>query len=341
MMDLRRTEAVNVDLREPRFDVGQQLFVPFQRQLGVQAPLHQDLVAAEGHRLFDLLVQHVARQDVDFFVPGWPIKRTEIADRGTLVRVVDVAIDVVRAEGLRMETPGDGVGRTAQRDQIVRIRSTAALLRGSAGPRRRTFQAVAQSRKTRSAPPGARFPAGPTTRKTISVRSSRPARGENAGSWSDSCMPSPRRFQASETPGGRFPPPVRCPNREHGPSASSTWPKSVPPLAAHTANTKGSPLQRSHSSPRSHVAANVSARLVHGPVADHQDGIGPRGVGIMLERERLQSRTDAEPLLQHDLHQGGARPGTDVESERLDFSHRHAAIELDAHHGTVRCHTGV
>ena len=154
VMNLRWAEAVDVDLRKPCFDVGEQLLVPFERQLRVQASLHQDLVAAECHRLVNLLVQHVARQDVHLFVPRRPIKRAEVADRGTLVGVIDVAVDVVRAKWLRMQPPCHGVGRLPKRDEVVRFEQRAVPLRGSAVRRQRLSQAVVQSRKTSSAPPG-------------------------------------------------------------------------------------------------------------------------------------------------------------------------------------------
>ena len=47
VMNLRRAEAVDVDLRKVLFDVAQQLFVPLQLELGMQAALHQNLVAAQ------------------------------------------------------------------------------------------------------------------------------------------------------------------------------------------------------------------------------------------------------------------------------------------------------
>ena len=37
------------------FDRAEQIFVPLERQLGIHPALHQNLIAAESDRLFDLL----------------------------------------------------------------------------------------------------------------------------------------------------------------------------------------------------------------------------------------------------------------------------------------------
>ena len=45
-MNLRRAEAVDIYVRKRPLDVVQQLFVPLQFEVGMQAALHQDLIAA-------------------------------------------------------------------------------------------------------------------------------------------------------------------------------------------------------------------------------------------------------------------------------------------------------
>ena len=75
------------------------------------AALHQDLVAAQGDRLLDLLVQLLARQDVGVGVARLAVEGAEVADRGADVGVVDVAVDVVGAVRLRVQPRRDGVRR--------------------------------------------------------------------------------------------------------------------------------------------------------------------------------------------------------------------------------------
>jgi len=64
MMNLGRAETVDIDLREVRFDIAQQLFIPFQLKRRMQAPLHQNLVAPHRDRFFDLLEQHFALSQI-------------------------------------------------------------------------------------------------------------------------------------------------------------------------------------------------------------------------------------------------------------------------------------
>ena len=68
--DFRRAEAVDVDLRKTPLDVAEQLLVPGQVNSGCRPPCKQDLVAAQGDRLFDLAEQLVAADDVALRIAG-------------------------------------------------------------------------------------------------------------------------------------------------------------------------------------------------------------------------------------------------------------------------------
>ena len=119
--DFRRAEAVDVDLRESPLDVAEQLARTRPGQLGVQAALEQDLVAAQGDGLFDLAEQFFAAEDVALRIAGRAGKRAEAAAADADVGVVDVAIDVVGAVGLGVQPPAHGVGGAGQRRQVVRL----------------------------------------------------------------------------------------------------------------------------------------------------------------------------------------------------------------------------
>ena len=108
---------MDVDGRKLPLDVAKQLLIPLERECGVQASLHEDLIAADGHHLLDLPKNHVAVEHVAFGMLRAAVKRAEVADRRADVCVVDVAVDVVGAIRLRMETPSDGVGSLADRGQ--------------------------------------------------------------------------------------------------------------------------------------------------------------------------------------------------------------------------------
>ena len=65
--------------------------------------------------LLDLLVEHLARQDVGVGVAGLAVEGAEVADGGADVGVVDVAVDVVGAVRLGVQPAADGVGGPAER----------------------------------------------------------------------------------------------------------------------------------------------------------------------------------------------------------------------------------
>ena len=155
-VDLRRAEAVDVDPREVGLDVAEQVHVPVERQVGVQAALHQDLVAAELDRLADLLEQDVAVEDVGLGVADLAVEGAEVADRGADVGVVDVAVDVVRAVRLGVEPLADRVGGPAEREEVGATGGARRPRRTSAAPRQRRVARSRRRWKTRSTPSGAR-----------------------------------------------------------------------------------------------------------------------------------------------------------------------------------------
>src|SRR5262249_18622055 len=93
------------------------------------AALQKNLVAAELDGFLDLLIEDLARQNVGIGVAALAVEGTEVADGGADVRVVDVAVDVVGAIRLGMQTASDGVGRAAQGVQVAAVKQGEALVR--------------------------------------------------------------------------------------------------------------------------------------------------------------------------------------------------------------------
>ena len=121
MIDLRRAESVDVDLREPLLDISQQLLVPRELKVGMQPALQQNLIAAQGDGFLDLRVEGRTVQHIALGRLRAAVERAEIADRCADVGVVDVAVDVVRAIVLRVESQRHLVGRAAERSQIAAL----------------------------------------------------------------------------------------------------------------------------------------------------------------------------------------------------------------------------
>ena len=95
MLELRRAKTVDVDLRIFFPDVMEQLQVPIEPEFRMVPALHQDLHAAGGSQLIELLVELLVGQDVMILILFRAIKRTELAIDVADVGVIDVSIDDV------------------------------------------------------------------------------------------------------------------------------------------------------------------------------------------------------------------------------------------------------
>lgn len=129
MVDFGRAERVQIDLRKTLFDRPQQILVPLQGQRRVESALHQDLIAAEIDGFLNLLEQHLLRQHVRFLVTFRTVERTEVTNSGASVAVVDVAVDIVRADSFGMHPLRHGMSCFADGDQVVRVQQREGIVR--------------------------------------------------------------------------------------------------------------------------------------------------------------------------------------------------------------------
>jgi hypothetical protein len=106
----------------------QHLLVPLEVQVGMEAPLEQDLVPAQVHCLADLLNQDLSIEDVSIGVANSPEESTEVADGCADVRVVDISVDVVRSKRLRVAPSAHRVGGTAQFQERGRTKQLEPLV---------------------------------------------------------------------------------------------------------------------------------------------------------------------------------------------------------------------
>ena len=83
----------------------------------MQAPLEQNLISTQSHGLANLLQQDLAIKHVSVSVVDFSVKGAEVADRRADIGVVDVAVDIVRAVRLGMESPANGLRRLAKFQQ--------------------------------------------------------------------------------------------------------------------------------------------------------------------------------------------------------------------------------
>src|SRR5262249_2715094 len=126
-----------------RLHPAEELLVELDAQVGMQAALEEDLVAAEGERLLDLLRELLLAEQVPFLRREVAVERAERALGRAAVRVFDVAVDVVG------DAPaGGGWGRAGAGGWAGRER-WGAPGGGAPPPRSR-------------APPGRAFPGAPS-----------------------------------------------------------------------------------------------------------------------------------------------------------------------------------
>jgi hypothetical protein len=116
--NLRRGEAMQV-YREALLDGAQQIFVPLDLQVGMQAALHQDAGAPQVQRFLDLGEDGLVVVDVPFGVAHGPVEGAKTAIFRTKIRVINVAVDDIRNHTFGMILLAEGVGRHTDTDQIV------------------------------------------------------------------------------------------------------------------------------------------------------------------------------------------------------------------------------
>src|SRR5437870_9121308 len=96
--------AVNL---KPFFDAGKQPLVVIDFQIRMNSSLHQDPCASERNGLFDLFMDHVVRQNIGFRIASDAVKVEKCTELLTYVCVIDIAIDDVTDDVIRMPAPSN------------------------------------------------------------------------------------------------------------------------------------------------------------------------------------------------------------------------------------------
>ena len=153
VQDLLRRERVEA---EPVLALhpAEEVLVPLDAQLGVEPALQEDLHAAGVDDLLQLLAEHLAREDVPLGVPERAVEGAEAAARRADVRVVDVAVDDVRDDAVRVLAAAHGVGGEAEveerrfGEEALALGGAEALALG--GARRGACRATARGSAARA-----------------------------------------------------------------------------------------------------------------------------------------------------------------------------------------------
>src|ERR671910_2018859 len=95
-------------------DIAHQLEVPLERNVGIVAPLKQNLDASDGLALVDLGADLLEAEYVALVVLGPAVEGAELTIRHAHVGVVDVSIDDVGDHVLRVVPPPLGIRQLPQ-----------------------------------------------------------------------------------------------------------------------------------------------------------------------------------------------------------------------------------
>ena len=114
MQHLGRRQRVQLEVRVACLHGTKQVLVPRDRQIGVVPALQQELTAADADGLVDLAEDLVEPQHVPVGRADLPVERAEVAARHADVGVVDVAVDDVGDDAIRMTARARGIGQPAQ-----------------------------------------------------------------------------------------------------------------------------------------------------------------------------------------------------------------------------------
>ena len=272
--DLLGRQAVDRQ-REVGLHPAEQIFVPGERQVGVQPALQQDLHAAEVDRLLELLRQHLARERVALFAGRRPVEVAELAARDADVGVVDVAIDDVRDDAFGVQRAPARVRRRARGPAPAPARRGESHRRATAAIARRR---VGQQRVQRLA--GVRRPCAPR-RQRAGVRGGR--RPPPALPLEEAHAHRARRPRRPRACGRRTPPARTAPRRPGDSGCCRSGSARRAPAARRAPRPRRDAISRRWARPsarlrcRSATSASSSASFAPGPerVDERQSGHAP------------------------------------------------------------------
>src|SRR6185312_11228949 len=113
-----------------RLDGPQQILIPFDFQVGMQSALHEDACSAQVDGLPNLIEDGFLRKDVSFRMPHGAVESAEAAIFGAEIRVVDIPVNDVADDALRMQFLPDGIRFHADANQIIAFEHLDCLFPG-------------------------------------------------------------------------------------------------------------------------------------------------------------------------------------------------------------------
>src|SRR5215831_1991849 len=103
-----RREAMAVDLKS-LLDSGEEALIIVDLQVRMNTALHENSRPAQHQRFLDFLIDHMIRQNIRLWIALDSIERAERTELFAHIRVVDIAIDDVADDIIRVNALADSV----------------------------------------------------------------------------------------------------------------------------------------------------------------------------------------------------------------------------------------
>jgi hypothetical protein len=158
--NFRRGKTVQMNSGIALLDGAEKIFVVIDLQIGMQAALKQNAVAAELEHLLDLLENFLEAEDVAVFCANGAVESAERAILGAEICVINVAVDLVGGDARVVLFQADLVSGHADADEVIGFEHVEGLLFGQChvGSKSSLIAAGRAVRRTDSLPdPAARL----------------------------------------------------------------------------------------------------------------------------------------------------------------------------------------
>src|SRR5437879_8080679 len=128
VMNLRRREAVKLKTRILRAKSAKKIFVPLDPKIRMQSALHQNACATERNRLVNLRANLVDRAHVGVGRARPAIERAESTHDVADIRIVNVSIDDVGDDVIRVTRFANFISRGADASYVVGLEQFGAII---------------------------------------------------------------------------------------------------------------------------------------------------------------------------------------------------------------------
>src|SRR5262245_4639392 len=126
IQDLRRGKAMAGDLKSC-LDFREEAIVIIDFQIRMNTALHENSRPSQHERFLDFLVDHVVGKNISLWIAFDSVKRAERAELFTHVSVINIAIDDVADDVVRMDALPDSICASPEIEKSSLFKKTPGL----------------------------------------------------------------------------------------------------------------------------------------------------------------------------------------------------------------------